>query len=265
MCGAPADLDRILEVCQKHNLVLIEDCGQAMGAFHKGKSVGLFGKAGAFSFDYFKIATCGEGGVVITNNKETYDLIDQVSDHGHTHIGDNRGMEDHHVMGFNYRMGELNAAVGLAQMRKLPWILEQNRKHKKYLKECISEIPDITFRCIVDEAGDSATFLNFFMPSSELATRAFDQFKKDSVGGAAYWYTNMYHFINQWGHIREMRYPAPLAIHSLGSTQDYKNLQLPKSQDVLGRMVSVGIQCTWEEQQLEAYADSMVSALRKIM
>ena len=265
MCGAPADLDRIMEICEKHKLTLIEDCGQAMGAFHKGKSVGLFGKAGAFSFDYFKITTCGEGGVVITNSKDTYEYVDQVSDHGHTHIGDNRGMEDHYVMGFNYRMGELSAAIGLAQMRKLPWIIEHNRKNKTYLKGRISEISDISFRNIIDESGDSATFLNFFLPDSATTQKVFDQFQNDGVGGAAYWYTNMYHFINQWDHIKQMKFPSNLAIHKLGAPQDYNKLELPRSQEVLSRMVSVGIRCTWLDEELEAYADSMVAAIKKVI
>ena len=265
MCGAAADLDAILAVCKKHNLILIEDCGQAMGAFYKGKSVGLYGKAGSFSFDYFKIATCGEGGVTITNHEAVYHHMEQVADHGHTHIGNNRGMEDHQIMGFNYRMGELNAAVGLAQMRKLPMILEQNKKYKAYLKERISEVPEITFRRLPDEDGDSATFLNFFLPNKKVTQKVFEQFSKDGVGGAAYWYKNMYHFINQWDHVKKMRFPARLAIHELGAPQDYGHLELPKSQEVMGRMVSVGIQFGWKQGQLEQYADALVSSIKKVL
>ena len=115
MCGAAANIDGILAVCKKYNLILLEDCGQAMGASYKGRSVGLHGIAGAFSFDYFKIATYGEGDMTITNDEKVYRNIDQVGEHGHTHIGNNRGMEDHHIMGSNFRMGEMNAAIGLAQ------------------------------------------------------------------------------------------------------------------------------------------------------
>ncbi len=265
MCGAAADIDGILNICKKHNLVLIEDCGQAMGAFYHGKSVGLHGKAGAFSFDYFKIATCGEGGVTITNDEATYRCMDQIADHGHTHIGDNRGMEEHHFMGFNYRMGELNAAVGLAQMRKLPWILEQNRKHKAYLKDRLSEIEGLRFRRLTDEEGDSATFLNFFFPDVQKTNQAFEKFKADNVGGVAYWYTNMYHFINQWEHIKQMKYPARLVIHGVGAPQDYGALQLPVSQDVMQRMGSIGIQCTWTSDQLESYADQLIKSIKNIM
>ncbi len=265
MCGAAADLDGILEVCKKHDLKLLEDCGQAMGASYKGKSVGLHGAAGAFSFDYFKIATCGEGGVTITNNEDIYKKIDYVADHGHTHIGDNRGMEDHHVMGSNFRIGEMNAAVGLAQMRKLPWILERNRKNKKYIKDRLKEIDGLTFRKMVDESGDSATFLNFFVPSKEIAKKLFAQFAEDGVGGIANWYTNMYHYINQWDHIKEMKFPSKLAIHDLGAPQDYKNMSLPKSEDAISRLISIGISCTWKEDDLKAYTDKIIGSIKKVL
>jgi 8-amino-3,8-dideoxy-alpha-D-manno-octulosonate transaminase len=263
MCGAPADLDGILAVCRKHGLLLLEDCGQAMGAFYKGKSVGLYGVAGSFSFDYFKIVTCGEGGVVITDDEKLYRLMDQVSDHGHTHIGNNRGMEEHHVIGFNYRISELSAAVGLAQMRKLPGILEANRNNKKYLKERLMELKDLQFRKLTDEEGDSATFLNFFFPSKRVAEKAFGQFGKDEVGGITYWYNNMYHYMNQWDHIKSLSYPAPLSIHSVGAPQDYFQVDLPVSEDLMSRMASIGIRCTWTEAEMEQFADKLVGAIRK--
>lgn len=265
MCGAPADIDGLLAVCKKHNLVLLEDCGQAMGASYKGKSVGLHGVAGAFSFDYFKITTCGEGGMTITNDEKIYKNIDQVGDHGHTHEGNNRGMEDHYIMGSNYRIGEINAAIGLAQMRKLPWILEQNRKNKKYIKDRLKEIDGLRFRKMDDESGDSATFLNFFVPTKEDATKLFKQLAADGVAGVANWYTNMYHFINQWDHIKEIKFPSKLAIHDLGAPQDYKNLSLPKSEDVISRLISIGISCTWKEDELASYTDKIIASINKIL
>ncbi len=265
MCGAAADIKGILEVCKRHNLVLMEDCGQAMGSFYNGQSVGLYGTAGSFSFDYFKVATCGEGGVTITNSKEIYDKMDQVADHGHTHIGDNRGMEAHEFMGFNYRISELGAAIGLAQMRKVPQMIADNKRNKKYLKNRLKEIDGLTFRNLPDEDGDSATFINFMFPSKELTEKAFNQFASDGVGGVAYWYTNMYHFINQWDHIKNASYPSRLAIHKIGCSQDYKTLELPKSQDVMSRMASIGIRCTWTEDELERYGNQLVNSIKKVL
>ncbi len=264
MCGAAADMDGIMEVCRKHNLTLIEDAGQALGAFYKGTSVGLFGKAGGFSFDFFKITTAGEGGVCITNDKEIYDIITQFSDHGHDHIGDNRGMEQHPILGTNFRISELHAAVGLAQMRKINTIREAKRSHKVYLKQRLSEVAGITFRHLPDEEGDSGTFLNFFLPDQATAEKAAKALGEAGVG-AAYWYTNMYHFINQWDHLKELRSPFKMAIHHLGAPQDYKNLELPKSQEVVGRLISIGMKVTWTEEEREALANRMTAVLKEVL
>jgi 8-amino-3,8-dideoxy-alpha-D-manno-octulosonate transaminase len=265
MCGAAGDLDGILSVCKKHNLVLLEDCGQAMGAFYRKKSVGLFGAAGSFSFDYFKIATCGEGGAVITNSGETYRKMEQIADHGHTHEGNNRGMEAHHYLGFNYRMNEFSAAVGLAQMRKLPAVLETNRRNKKLLKSKLAGLKNIGFRTLPDEEGDSATFLNFFMPDAGSARQVIEEFGKRNIEGITYWYKNMYHYINQWEHIKNISYPAKLAAHDLKAHQDYRRVELPVSEDLMSRMISISIKCAWTREELEGYSDKIMNSLKKIV
>lgn len=264
MCGAAADMNGIMAVCEKHNLILVEDAGQAMGAFYKGKSVGLFGKAGAFSMDFFKITTAGEGGACITNDKDIYDVMSQFSDHGHDHIGDNRGMEQHPVVGTNFRLGELNAAVGLAQMRKIEDIKSAKSKNKAYLKDRLSKIEGITFRYMGDPEGDSATFLNFFLPSQEKAQQAAEAMGQNGVG-AAYWFLNMYHFINQWDHLKDLRSPYKMAIHHLGAPQDYHNLDLPKTQDVIGRLISIGISAKWTTAELEQLADKLEASIKSVL
>ena len=265
MCGAAADLDGIMQVCDEKNLVLIEDAGQALGAFYKGKSVGLYGTCGAFSFDFFKITTAGEGGLFITNSEDIYKKADTYSDHGHSHVGDNRGMEPHPYLGFNYRIGELNAAVGLAQMRKIERLVGGKRKNKTIIKDKLRGIAGVTFRHMPDEAGDSGTFLNFFLPDTATAQLAVDKLAEAGVGGINYWYTNMYHFINQWDHVKELISAAPLAIHHLGAPQDYKNLQLPKSQDVVGRLLSLGIRATWTDEEATKIGSDIAFVLQEIL
>ena len=178
MCGGMAQMDEILRVCKEHNLTLIEDAGQAFAASYKGTSVGLMGKTGCYSFDFFKIATCGEGGVMVTNDEQCYKNADVYSDHGHSHVGNNRGMEPHPLLGFNYRISELSAAIGLAQTRKVPFILEKNREHKKILTDILSKVPGVSFSTLPDPAGDTATFLNMLMPDTEAAKRTVDEFNK---------------------------------------------------------------------------------------
>ncbi|MBS1557830.1 MAG: DegT/DnrJ/EryC1/StrS family aminotransferase [Bacteroidetes bacterium] len=265
MCGGMAQMDEILAVCKEHNLTLVEDAGQAFAASYKGTSVGLMGQTGCYSFDFFKIATAGEGGVMVTNDEQTYKNADCYSDHGHSHVGNNRGMEPHPLLGFNYRIGELSAAIGLAQTRKVPFILEKNREHKKILTDILSKVPGLSFSKLPDPSGDSATFLNLFLPDTESAKRVIDEFNKAGVAGFNYWFLNMYHFINQWDHLKELKVAAKLPIHLLGAPQDYKNLHLPKSQEVVGRLISFGIRCTWTGEEVKALANKIAGCVTKAM
>lgn len=263
MCGQMADMDAIMEVVREHNLVLVEDAGQAMGASYRGVSTGLWGKTGAYSYDFFKIATAGEGGVMVTNDETAYKLADSYADHGHDHVGSNRGMEQHPIIGFNYRISELHAAVGLAQTRRVPMILEKNNQHKRRLMALLRDVPGVDFARIPDPDGDSATFLNLLLPDTETAKRTVEELNAAGVGGFNYWFTNMYHFINQWDHLKEMRTASRLPIEVLGAPQDYANLDLPKSQETIGRLISFGIRVTWTEVEIESLASAIGAAVRK--
>ncbi|HXC05512.1 MAG TPA: DegT/DnrJ/EryC1/StrS family aminotransferase [Bacteroidia bacterium] len=265
MCGGMADMDAIMKVIKDHKLVLVEDAGQAYGSSYKGTSVGLFGKAGSFSFDFFKIATAGEGGVLITNDESTYKIADVYSDHGHDHIGSNRGMENHPLLGFNYRISELHAAVGLAQTRKVPFIRQKNQENKTFLTKALSKTKGIEFAKICDPAGDSATFLNILLPDTASAQRTVDEMNKAGIGGFNYWFLNMYHFINQWDHLKDMRTASRLPIQMTGTPQDYKNLSLPKSQEVVGRLISFGIRCTWTEAEMTTLASGISACVNKAL
>src|SRR4029078_13727389 len=100
MCGSMADLDVLQTICEEHDLILLEDACQSIGASYKGKYVGTIGDAGTFSFDFVKNITCGEGGGVITNNEDTYSKCDQYSDHGHDHQRADRGADLHPWLGY---------------------------------------------------------------------------------------------------------------------------------------------------------------------
>lgn len=265
MCGGNANMDEIMVVVKQHNLILVEDAGQAFAASYKGTATGLFGSAGAYSFDFFKIATAGEGGIFVTNDENIYKLADSYCDHGHDHIGNNRGMENHPVIGFNYRISELHAAVGAAQTRKVPAIREANLKNKAFLQKELSKVEGISFSKLGDDNGDSGTFLNILMPDTETAKRTIDEFNKAGVGGFNYWFTNMYHFINQWEHIKNLKTAAKLPIQLLGAPQDYNNLELRKTQEVLGRLISFGVRCTWTEEELKTLASKISECAVKAM
>lgn len=264
MCGQMADMEAIMDVVNEHNLVLVEDAGQAMGASYKGVSTGLWGKTGAYSFDFFKIATAGEGGIMVTNDEVAYKHADSYSDHGHDHIGSNRGMEQHPVLGFNYRISELHAAIGLVQTRRVPEIIQNNNAHKRQLMAVLGQVPGVSFARIPDADGDSATFLNILMSDTDTAQRVVNEMNTAGIGGFNYWFTNMYHFINQWDHIKQMRTAAPLPIEKFGAPQDYNNLDIPNAQATIGRLISFGIRASWTSDEVAVLATNIEAAIRKV-
>lgn len=264
MCGAAADIDGILAVCREKGIMLIEDTAQALGATYKEKHLGLFGTMGSFSFDFFKIATCGEGGVIISNDERLMKTAEYLSDHGHNHEGDNRGMEPHPIMGTNYRIGEINAAIGLAQARKLPLMVQKQRANKAVIQERLARIPGLAFRKQCDEAGDSATFFHLLLPTAAAASQLHKDLGAQGIG-AMYWYNNMYHYIKQWDHIKELRMPYRLVAHEVGLPQDLKTLRFPKSDAVIGRLVSFNIRVTWSEAELDGFLNKVEEAVKKAM
>lgn len=264
MCGGNAHMDAIMALIHAKGLILVEDAGQAYGAKYKGTSVGLFGQAGAYSFDFFKIATAGEGGILVTQNAQTYSWADNYCDHGHSHVGTNRGMETHPIIGFNFRISELHAAIGCAQTRRVPETIRKNCGIKQQLIQKLSIHRHFSFAALGDISGDSGTFLNLFLPDTETAKVFVDILNAEGISGFNYWYTNMYHFINQWDHITHLRTCSKLPIEVLGAPQDYKTLQLPKTQAIIGRLVSFGIRCTWTDAEVSALAEKLLLAANRI-
>ncbi len=264
MCGAIGHIEEIIEICKEHNLILLEDAAQALGATHKGKYAGTFGQIGCYSFDFFKIVTAGEGGAIVTNDEQLYKNADSFSDHGHDHIGALRGMENHPHIGLNFRTSELHAAVGLAQFRKIQQILDLQRINQKKLKAVVEKFPQITFRYIPDEAGDSCTFLCFFGPDEATTRKIVKAFAENGIDGIQYWYDNMYHYIRNWGHIKSLASVTKLPLHVLDQPQDYATLQLPDSDKVISRLISMLVKVGWSEAQLEERLQKIESALQSV-
>ncbi len=265
MCGSMARMDEIVAICDRHNITLLEDTAQSLGAFYKGRHLGLIGKAGSFSFDFFKIITAGEGGAVITNDKDIAEKMPWISDHGHDHIGDNRGAENHPILGFNYRIGELNAAVGLAQARKLPQILKAQKQNKKAIKSAVARFGPIEFRHLPDPDGDAATFLNFFLPDHRTTVKVVDEFNKAGVFGLQYWYNNNYHYIKNWEHLKNFSVAAKLPVQVIDPTRSYHDVQLPKSDDLMSRLISLIMKVSWTEDELNAHIENITGALHRVL
>ena len=123
--GQPADMDSILQIAEKHNLVVLEDACEAIGAEYKGRRVGALGEAGAFAFYPNKQMTTGEGAVLVTNDGQWAELFRSLRNQGRDRLN---GWLTHTRLGYNYRISEMNAAVGVVQMRRLDHLLDKREK-----------------------------------------------------------------------------------------------------------------------------------------
>ena len=251
MCGAMARIDAIKALCDQKGLTLIEDTCQSVGASFQGKALGTFGRMGCFSFDAVKTITCGEGGAVVTDDPRCYELAHAFADHGHDHIGADRGAESHPILGYNFRISELNAAVGLAQFSKLDAILETQRKNKAAIKTAMAAYPQVGFRDLPDPAGDSATFLSFLLPDEERTRRTAAALNEAGVDGCFYWYANNWHYLRQWHHLKQMKAAARLPIQAYDSQPDFSGVHLPQSDAIMARTICMQIKLSWTDAQIQ--------------
>ncbi len=262
MCGSMARIDEIKAVCDKKGIILLEDACQSVGGTYQGKALGTFGLAGCFSFDAVKTVTCGEGGGLITDSENVYKNADQYADHGHDHLGGpDRGADDHPIIGTNFRISELNAAVGLAQLNKLDQILETQRKNKYAIKNAMADIGDVTFRYIPDAKGDSATFLSFFLPTEGRTRQVAKNLAENGVG-CPYWYDNNWHYYKKWHHLQQMKRSGKLPLELCDNLPDYANLNLEASDNIMKRTLSMQIMLSWTQEDIEKRIDAIMKSFK---
>lgn len=202
MLGGQARIREIVAIAGKHGIPVLEDTAQAAAGRIDGQHLGTFGECGTFSFDAVKTMTTGEGGMIITANEELWRTMSEYHDHGHDHVVNPgaRGGEGRRFIGFNYRMMEIQGAIGLAQLAKLDSMIAAQKKTKVALQEAASAIPGVSFREFVDEKGDSATFFCFFLESREQCRRV-NKVLVDNKAGAINFGENTWHFYPRWEHL----------------------------------------------------------------
>lgn len=162
LAGWPCDMDPILELAREHQLSVIEDCAQAHGATYKGKPVGSLGDIGAFSFCQDKIMTTGgEGGILVTNDQELHERAWGIKDHGKSWDAVYRREHKtvfkwmHEDLGTNWRMTEMQAAIGRIALKRLPGWIEKRRQNAQILNEGLKQIPGIDVLIPEEQFGHS--------------------------------------------------------------------------------------------------------------
>ena len=265
MCGSMANLDALQAICKANDLILIEDSSQATGATYHGKPLGSIGDLGCLSLDYVKIITCGEGGAVLTNNEKFYKNADHYSDHGHDHVGNDRGAETHPFLGYNFRISELNAAVGLAQLKRLNEFVAIQKKNYTIIREALSVIPEVTFRTVPEGGEESYSFLSFFLPDMEIARKVSEAFNQNGVDACFHYYDNNWHYIRKWQHLKNLKTLYPVSAEVKEGLQYLQTKEFPQSDHYIGRNISCLIKLSWTEDEVKTRASKMVEALQSAL
>ncbi len=266
MCGSMADLDALKTICDEHQIILLEDACQSIGGTYKGKHLGTIGHAGTFSFDFVKTITCGEGGVVMTNDQNVYTKCDAFTDHGHDHLGVDRGADLHPFLGYNFRISELHAAVGLAQIRKLNTFLAIQRKHNQILRSYMEQVPGISFRVVPDPSGDSASFLSWFLPSQAHTEKAIEALKAAGIfAGNFYWFANNWHYIKKWDHLKNVQSLYALNDAQQNALKKLQTIEFKASDSIMSRCVSTAISLVWTEEQVHAKGAQFLKVLKEAL
>ena len=262
MCGSMGNMDALRAICTNHNLIFIEDACQAIGGTYKGNPLGSIADIGCFSFDFVKTITCGEGGAVVTNNAQYYTNADHYSDHGHDHMGNDRGLESHPFLGYNFRISELHAAVGLAQVKRLPEFLTIQKRHYTIIREALSQLPEVEFRRVPEGGEESYAFLNFFLPDLDTARKVSKAFKDNGVDACFHYYDNNWHYIRKWEHLKELKSLFPIHNTIKMELSYLKDQTFSQSDYYIGRNISCLIKLSWTEDEVRQRAAKMVNLIQ---
>ncbi len=244
--GLPANMPEILEIAEEHGLIVIEDAAQAHGARINGKHVGGFGDVGCFSFYATKNMIAGEGGMVVTNNDELRDKLDSLKNHGRP----KQGGYSHLRIGFNYRTTDLCAAVALAQLRKLPSLLERREKNAEMLRATIDELEFLTYQQ-VPRGFQHANYVFAVKTRTKQEIDALIEFLREKnvlsrrIYSVLAYQQPAYRDISKWRWAKCVDYP------------DYTNISLPIAEEVAVTHAEVPIVPTLTREEIERVGEAL--------
>jgi len=159
----------------------------------------------------------------------------------------------------------LHAAVGLAQVKRLPEFLEIQKKHFNILREALSQIPEVTFRRVPDGGEESCAFLNFSLPNLEIATKVSEAFKDSGVDVCWNYYNNNWHYIREWHHLKDLKSLFPISEEVKTGLAYLKTQDFSQSDHYIGRNISCLIKLSWTEEVVRERAEKMVKAIKSVL
>ena len=252
MLGNPARIKEIKKICTKRKIYLIEDTAWGCGAKVDNKFLGTWGDIGTFSFDFAKTITTGEGGMLIINKKEVFEKASAWHDHGHENNPSVPRWEDtRKTSGFNFRMSELQGAVGIAQLKKLDFIISNHKKNKEKIWNEIKNIKGIKHRSLPKGSYETAESLVFFVENKSKALLCREKLLENGIGTKILPEAITWHYASTWKHIEKLS-----AAHENNLEKSF-----PNSDVFLSRSVSIPINIFMEEDAPIRIKDAIERAL----
>lgn len=242
MKGAPCRMKDLMRIKEKYGLKMIEDVAQACGASYKGKKLGSFGDAGVFSFDYWKVITTGSGGMITTSDTDLYRTCVHYHDHGHEVYRQNEDLGERPLIGLNFRMEEMEGALGLAQLAKLDGIIVKMRRNSGRILEEIKDIRLFMPREMPDPEGHIGNGVTLIMKDAGLAERFFR--KMTERGVEVEWLKESgWHNYNNWKQLLRKKTVnkdgCPFTCPRYEGQVEYYEGMCPKTDDILARTVTI--------------------------
>lgn len=270
MRGVPCDMDKIMAIAKKHNLIVIEDCAQAVGGTYKGKFLGTIGDCGCYSFQYHKTITAGEGGMIVTNNERVYDRCMSYHDTAACWRPDRfaeQRYEGELFCGVNFRMSELTGAVMLAQLEKLDKLVGAMRKNQKRIIEQIKNTKGIKVRPVTDPDGDSGICLMFYLDNKDKIKKFAEALKEEGVNAAGVFNAGIpdWHIYSHWKHVIETKTPTTEGCpykcpYHKGEPVQYSPDMNPNTLEYLSRVIHLDIPA----QMTDEDCDMIAKAINKV-
>jgi 8-amino-3,8-dideoxy-alpha-D-manno-octulosonate transaminase len=266
MRGAGADMDPLLDVARRHGLRLVEDAAQAVGGGYHGRRLGTLGDIGAYSLQYHKVITTGEGGMVVTNDAALYERAVRYHDQGSMRIqelDETIASGNPLMIGVNYRMGEITGAIGLVQLGRMQWIIDRMRAHKAMILDGLTGMRGVTVRPIPDTEGDTGATVMFFVPSGEHAQPFSAALNAEGVRNSVAFDSgqHVYHHFDQIIERRmfAQRHCSWECPYYTGSARLMKGM-FPRTDDILRRTIQIDVNPLFTERD----ETDIVRGIRKV-
>ena len=264
--GGVCDMDAILDVAQRHNIPVIEDCAQAHFAEYKHRLVGTIGGIGCFSLQQSKQIITGEGGMTITNNSEYGDRGILFVDKGWNRSVP--GARQYTMPGMNYRMTELQAAVGIAQLRKLKSITERRNRNGNLLTELLMKVYGITPQYVGESDKHTYLFCGFTVnPDAPFTADALARTLSDRGVSASAHYTGKPIYLCSEPLMKKQFYGnSHFPFDHPNARQDitYEPGMCPVAEDILYRLVLLGVTERYSEKDVKNMANEVSQAVNKL-